>query len=100
MLGCQETRCRKFSDIDQLYFAVSTAKMLCMDQLKLPSTGKTLLTLKEAARLTGISQWTLRRDVIGRRLACFRRGRRGKIMITPGDLEAYIFRGRQSAIGE
>ena len=62
---------------------------------------KPLLTLREAAALLGMSQWTLRRDVISRRLACVRRGRsRGKILILRDDLNAYIRRYRIAAIGE
>lgn len=63
---------------------------------------KILLTLREAAALLGMSEWTLRRDVIDRRLACVRRrGRlRGKIMIMRGDLDSYLRRNRVAAVGE
>lgn len=72
----------------------------CVKPTKLPSSGKAFLSLVEAQSLTGISAWTLRRDITARRLACVRRGTRGKIRISVADLEAYLTRCRVAAIGE
>lgn len=67
----------------------------------LPKITKPFLTLTEAADLARVSHWTLRRDIRGKRLACFRRnGGSGKIRISPRDLEAYLLRGRQPAVVE
>lgn len=72
-----------------------------MKRQKLPSLAKALLTLTEAEQATGISSWTLRRDISARRLACIRRGgRRGKILLSVADLEDYLERYRIAAIGE
>jgi hypothetical protein len=67
----------------------------------LPILGKALLELPEAERLTGISAWTLRKEIKAKRLACYRRGgTRGKIRLSIQDLESYLARQRYAAIGE
>jgi hypothetical protein len=67
----------------------------------LPNVEKAFVELPEAERLTGISRWTLRREIQLRRLACYRRGAgRGKIRISIKDLEAYLARQRCAAVGE
>jgi hypothetical protein len=65
------------------------------------NTTKALLDLQESGHLSGISAWTLRRDIQKKKLACYRRGgARGKILIAPGDLEDYLTRSRQAASDE
>jgi excisionase family DNA binding protein len=72
-----------------------------MEKQNSAKSDKILLTLREAAALLGVSPWTLRREVISRRLASVRRRRSGgKILILPEDLNAYIRRYRIAAIGE
>lgn len=64
-----------------------------MHQHTLPPNGKVIITLKEAAEVTGIPAWTLRRHIYERKLACIRPGgNRGKILITPSDLHSYLLR--------
>ena len=71
-----------------------------LDQI-LPPLGKTLVELPEAEQITGVSAWTLRRDIKLRRLACYRRGgNRGKIRLSLRDLESYLARQRTAAVGE
>ena len=75
--------------------------MRSMKPLVITNFGKALLDLREAGNASGISPWTLRKDVHAKKLACFRRGgRRGKILISPSDLEDYLLRYRLTAIGE
>ena len=72
-----------------------------MQQNAWPTSGKFTLTLKEASDLTGIPQWTLRHHIYQKKLAVIRPGgSRGKILITPADLNAYLLRHRVAAIGE
>lgn len=72
-----------------------------MNSLAITKIPKLLLTLKEAALALGVSEWTVRREVTARRLACVRsRLNRGKIMILREDLAAYVQRNRVAAIGE
>lgn len=72
-----------------------------MPNLTLPHIDKALIDLQEAGLLAGISPWTLRKEVSKKRIACFRRGgKRGKILISIEDLQAYLMSHRLPAIGE
>lgn len=62
------------------------------------NNGKALLDLAEACQVTGISSWTLRKDVSTKKLACIRRGgNHGKILLSISDLEEYLRKYRVSA---
>ena len=64
-------------------------------------TGKAALTVKEAATLCRYSVATIRRAIAARRLAASKpNGRMGRTLIRPADLDAYIRRGMQIAIGD
>jgi len=72
-----------------------------MEKLMLNKNGKSLVDLVEAGLMTGISSWTLRKDVNDRKLPCIRRGgKRGKILLSVSDLEAYLGKHRIAAAGE
>ena len=54
--------------------------------------------LREAAELTGLSHWTLRRYIRDGRLAAVRIGRR--VLLEPASLQRLIERGRSEASNE
>lgn len=63
--------------------------------------GKSTLTLAEAVSTTGVSDSTFRRAIRSRALAVYRPGgKRGKIFLTPQDLEAWFTRSRRASFGE
>jgi hypothetical protein len=66
-----------------------------MKNLDFPKIHKLLLDLHEAGRVSGISPWSLRDDIHAGKLPCYRRGGpRGKILISPRDLDSYLARYR------
>ena len=69
----------------------------CIDH----NTGVAFLTIIEAAGLCRCSTVTIRRAIAAKRLTCVKpNGRMGRTLIRPTDLEAYVRRGTQFAVGE
>lgn len=72
-----------------------------MSDCALPSAGKAYLTVDETAEIARCSPYTVRRAIAGRRLTCIKpNGRMGRTLIRPCDLDAWMQRGTQYAVGE
>jgi excisionase family DNA binding protein len=65
------------------------------------NTGVAFLNIIEAASLCRCSPVTIRRAIAAKRLTCVKpNGKRGRTLVRPADLEAYMQRGTQFAISE
>jgi excisionase family DNA binding protein len=72
-----------------------------MNGIALPPEGKAYLTVDETAEIARCSPCTVRRAIARRALTAIKRnGRMSRTLIRPADLEAWMRRGTQYAVGE
>jgi hypothetical protein len=66
----------------------------------LSSIGKVFLTVPETAEICRCTPITIRRAIAAKRLTVVKNSRYSRTLIRPSDLEAYIRRATQYAVGE